>query len=259
MFGKSEDREDYQHTGGVLAAMARDLAHNFHIPLHRHRRAQLIYGATGSIIVSTDLGQWVVPPHRAVWIPADVEHEMRTSGFVEMRTIYVEQAARKNLLPTCQVMTVRPLLKELIREAVLLPIDYVKGGRDERIVELILDELEPLEVQPLHLPWPTDKRARAACSLLIESLSENIGLREIGAKVGASQRTLERLFPRETGLTCAEWRRQARLMHAVELLSKGEAVSSVALSVGYESVSAFSAIFRTHFGMRPSTYFSTPS
>jgi hypothetical protein len=152
VFNKSENREDYQDTDGVLAAMARDLVHGFHIPLHYHRRAQLIYGTTGSVAVSTELGRWVVPPHRAVWIPAGVVHEMWTSGFVKMRTVYVEQAARQNLPTTCQVMTVKPLLKELIREAVLLPIDYAKGGRDERIVELILDELER-HCQLAAAPW----------------------------------------------------------------------------------------------------------
>ncbi len=255
MYNKSEDREDYQNTSGVIAAMARDLPNHFEIPEHSHRRAQLIYGATGSITVTTDLGRWVVPSHRAVWIPAGIRHEMRTSGFVEMRTLYVEKTARSNLPKGCQVMAVKPLLRELILEAVMLPNDYASGGREDRIMQLILDELAPMEVQPLHLPWPKDQRAVAACKLIIERVSENSSLRDIGFEVGASQRTLERLFPKETGMTCIEWRRQARLMKAVELLSANTPVSTVAYEVGYESVSAFGAVFRNHFGTSPSTYF----
>ncbi|SFD88189.1 AraC family ligand binding domain-containing protein [Salipiger profundus] len=121
MFNKSENREDYQNTRGLLAAMARDLPDGFLIPWHKHRRAQLIYGVTGSITVSTEEGQWVVPPHRAVWIPGDTTHQMRTSGLVQMRTLYVEPEARENLPSFCQVMMVTPLLRELIKEASTMP------------------------------------------------------------------------------------------------------------------------------------------
>lgn len=258
MFNKSENREDYQNTRGPLAAMARDLPDGFLIPWHKHRRAQLIYGVTGSITVSTEEGQWVVPPHRAVWIPGDTPHQMRTSGFVQMRTLYVEPEARDSLPGFCQVMLVTPLLRELIKEATAMPIDDVDSGRNQRILELILDELMPLALQPLHLPWPTDPRAVKACQLLTADLAEPIDMRKVGALSGASQRTLERLFPRETGLTCAEWRRQARLMRAIELLAAQVPVSDVATAVGYESLSAFSAVFRARVGASPSTYFLDP-
>ncbi len=235
--------------------MARNLPNGYLIQKHHHRRSQLIYGTTGSIVVSTAQGHWVVPPQRAVWIPAGTTHEMRTAGAVKMRTVYVEPDARPDLPSKCQVMLVRPLLRELIKVAARFPIDCEKSCRDERVIELILDELLPLDVQPLHLPWPNDSRAKRACELMTEDLSETVDMRQIGVLAGASKRTLERLFPQETGLSCAQWRRQAKLLHALELLANNNSVSFVAEAVGYESVSAFSSLFRLQFGATPSKYF----
>ena len=259
MYKKSEDREDYQRTEGALAAMARDLPSGLFIPPHSHRRSQLIYGTTGSITVSTDAGKWVVPSHRTVWVPAGTEHAMTTHGQVEMRTLYVEPNARSDLPTSCKVLSIGPLMRELIKEATRIPINYERGGRDERLIELILDELQPLRSLPLHLPWPKDPRASAACTLIFENVDSNLILADIGKNVGASARSLERLFPRETGLTFAEWKRQARLLRALELLALGEPVSSTAYKVGYESVSAFSVVFRTFFGTTPSKYFDDPN
>ena len=140
-----------------------------------------------------------------------------------------------------------------------MPLNDVDTGRNQRILELILDELKPLSLQALHLPWPADPRAVKASQLLIADLSEPVDMQQVGALSGASQRTLERLFPRETGLTCAEWRRQARLMRAIELLAMKVPVSVVATAVGYESLSAFSAVFRARVGASPSSYFLDPS
>ena len=102
MFNKSENREDYQATKRTVAAMARDLPNQLLIPPHSHDRAQLIYGCSGVITVMTKEGSWVVPPHRAVWVPARAEHATKGSGLVELRTIYVDAKICAGLPQCCR-------------------------------------------------------------------------------------------------------------------------------------------------------------
>ena len=258
MYGKSEDRDDYQATSRPLAAMARDLPPGFHIPRHHHRRSQLLYTASGAMTVSTELGSWVVPPHRAVWVPGGVEHELTASGVVRMRTVYVEPGARDTVSLACAVLTVSDLLRELILAAVRIANDYEIGGRDGRVMELILDELRPTPELPLHLPMPNDRRLLRLCEHIRANPADSSTLAELGQRFGASQRTLERLFPAETGLSFSLWRQQSRVLAAVRLLAEGRPVTTVALDVGYESPSAFGAMFRRVLGVSPSAYFGEP-
>jgi AraC-like DNA-binding protein len=255
MFGKSEDRSDYQNTPRAVAAMARDLPDQFVIPMHSHYRSQLIFGCSGVITVTTMAGTWVVPSLRAVWIPGGVEHEMKTSGRVEMRTVYVDPDACRNLPKGCCVVAVSPLLRELIVAAVKLDNDYSDGGREDRIMSLILDEIHPAPVLPLDLPLPSDRRLLRICHAILEEPSCTTNLSEFGKQTGASQRTLERMFPLETGMTFSKWRQQARLLCGIRMLAEGSAISMVAMDLGYESPSAFSAMFRRALGIAPSEYF----
>jgi len=259
MFSKSENREDYQHTPHAVAAMARDLPDQFFIPMHRHYRAQLIFGCSGVITVTTEAGAWVVPSLRAVWVPGGVEHEMRTSGLVQMRTVYIRPDASAPLPTSCCVVAVSPLLRELINAAVAIPNDYQTGGRDERIMNLILDEIQPAPILPLELPMPNDRRLLKVCNAIIADPGCTMGLAEFGQQVGASQRTLERMFPAELGMTFSKWRQQARLLAGIRMLAEGAAISTVALDLGYESPSAFSVMFRRALGVAPSEYFQAIS
>lgn len=257
MFNKSENRDDYQDTPHHVAAMARDLPDQYMIPMHLHRRSQLIFGCSGVITVTSHAGSWVVPSLRAVWVPGGVEHEMRTSGSVQMRTVYIEPAASDLLPAACCVVAVSPLLRELINAAVQIPNDYPTGGREERIMNLILDEIRPAPILPLDLPMPKDRRLLAICNEILANPGRNTSLAGFGRQVGASQRTLERMFPAELGMTFSRWRQQARLLSGIRMLAEGAAVSTIAMDLGYESPSAFSVMFRRALGIAPSEYFQS--
>lgn len=143
MYGKSEDRDDYQHVPRPLAAMARDLPDGHHIPPHRHRRHQLLYGTTGAITVTTPHGTWVVPATRAAWLPAGLTHAMTCAGAVALRTLYVDPAAAGHLTAAPAVVPVSPLLRELIDEATRIPVAYDPDGRDGALMRLLLLQLAP--------------------------------------------------------------------------------------------------------------------
>ncbi len=161
MPARSTNREDYQSVPRPVAAMAKDFPAGFVIAPHSHPRAQLIYAADGVMRVISPLGAWVVPPMRAAWIPANVEHEVRMSGPVAMRTLYIEPKAAPAALEACAVIEVTPLLRALILRAVQEPIEYDESGAAGLVMSLILDELARAVTVPLRIPLPADARLAA--------------------------------------------------------------------------------------------------
>ena len=228
------------------------------VPAHRHRRAQLLHAVTGVMTVTTPDGSWVVPPHRALWVPPATDHAIRMTGAVSMRTLYVEPATAAAMPRQCCVLSVSPLLRELILRAMELPRLYDTEGAAGRLIALILDEIRVLPALPLHLPMPAEPRLAKICGRLRHHPEDGRALEAWGRSVGASGRTLARLFHRETGMSFGAWRQQARLIAALARLGAGEPVTAVALDLGYESPSAFTAMFRRSLGITPSRYFDPP-
>jgi AraC-like DNA-binding protein len=176
-------------------------------------------------------------------------------GDVKIRTVFVDPAAAPHLPSASCVIAVSPLLRELIVAAVAVPRDYPPGGRDERLMQLLLDELRELDVLPLHLPQPRDARLQRICEALASRPDDDAGAEDWARRIGVAAKTIHRLFVRETGLTFGQWRQQARLLAALERLARGERIIDVALESGYASQSAFTAMFRKHFGLPPSIFY----
>ncbi len=223
---------------------------------HSHDWGQLAYASAGVLVVSTRSGTWTVPPARAVWIPPGIEHAINClQGGAAFRSVYVRAEQAITLGAECRVLKVTNLLRELILSAVDCPIDYDKNGADGRLMQVMLDQIHNLgEEAPLHLPMPEDRRLNQLARLLIEDPGNVETLPALARKVGASKRTIARHFVDETGLTFGEWRRRLRLVTAVERLSAGRPVTEVALDLGYESPSSFSAMFRKALGQTPRDY-----
>lgn len=255
MHGKSELPIHYQRTARPIVAMGIDHTGDWTVPLHRHRRAQLVFALSGVMLVSTATGRWIVPPSRAVWIPPGRSHSNRMLGSVRFRTVYVEASEALHLPKECRVVTVSPLLRELIQEAVKIGNDYAAAGRDARLMRLIVDEIRVLDALPLSLPMPRERRARALAERLLGTPGEKEGLGRLAKPFAASARTLERIFKRETGLAFGRWRRHARLQASLPLLAAGSGILQAALAVGYDSPSAFAAAFRKEYGVPPSCFF----
>jgi AraC-like DNA-binding protein len=216
---------------------------------------QLAYASRGVMSVVTSQGSWVVPPHRAVWIPAGVSHAVRMSGRVSVRRLFFRPRLRGRLPRSCVALNVSPLVRELVLHVARRNTLRRDSAADRRLARLLLDQLETLPTAPLQLPLPADARARAATERLEADPSGPPALASLARSTGASKRTLERLFLRETGMTLGRWRRRLRLVEALRLLANGVSVTSVALDVGYQSPSAFVAAFRRELGTTPSRYF----
>ncbi|MEO6799834.1 MAG: AraC family ligand binding domain-containing protein [Rhodanobacter sp.] len=211
MFGKSEQRSDYQRTASPVVAMARRLQQGDVTPAHRHRRAQLIYAASGVVSVEAQEGIWIVPPERGVWIPALKRHGLRAASDVELHNVYVEPKLAAGFPAECAVVAVTPLLRALIGEAVVLPARHAKNSREARILSLLLESIDVRPLPELTLPMPSDPRALRMAIQVRAEPSVALGLSHYGDQAGASRRTLERLFREETGIPFGRWRQQALL------------------------------------------------
>ena len=239
-----------------IVAMAKDFPSGYVISIHEHSRAQLLYASSGVMTVKTDSGIWVVPPLRAVWIPAYTRHEIEVSGNLAMRTLYIDPTYYTGPSDRCSVMAVSPLLKELILYAVGLPRLYPLVGQEERLFKVLLDQISNMKTAPLELQIPTDIRLRKIYAHLSNNPGDNRTLEDWGKKVGATGRTLARHFRSETGMSFAQWRQQIRILEALKRLGMKESVTAVAIELGYDSPSAFISMFKKTVGKTPGQYFA---
>lgn len=223
---------------------------------HHHQRAQLLFAVQGIMRVTTKLGIWVVPPHRAVWIPPRLVHAVEAKGPLRLHNLYFDPQRCPRLPSHCCVVTITPLLRELIVQAVKMPLLYEENGPDGRLIQVLIDQITTLPETPLNLPLPKDTRLKNITNVLQSTPCDNRSLEEWGHIVGASSRTLARLFVKETGFTFAQWRQQTRLLHALEQLALGKPVAHVAEQLGYDNQSAFIAMFKKATGKTPGKFFT---
>jgi len=255
MPAKRQSEEAFRNPRIDVVPYAFDLPDRHLIPAHEHSRDQLVYAQTGVMTVMTAAGSWVVPPNRAVWVPTGVEHHLRMSGRVEMRTLYLRKRFVASLPRTCCVVAVPPLLRELILHVVRRGPLSRRSASGRRILDFLLDCLRELSAIPMHVPWPADPRARRVAEAVTSNPASTATLDELAASAGASKRTIERLFIVETSLGFRTWRQQVRMLKSLELLAACKNVTTVALDVGYASTSAFIAAFRRAFGSTPRRYY----
>lgn len=238
-----------------VTAMAKDYGDGDRVADHRHPNAQLIHAVRGVLVVDTNVGRWVVPPTRGLWIPGGIVHSIRMIGEVLMRTAYINPTASPRLPQRCSVLNIAPLMRELIIAMIDADIPYAMDSRSGRLARLILDEVQQMGTLPLHLPMPQDKRLLTICNAIRTAPDDNTTAKEWAHRLHVDPKTIHRLFLQDTGITFGQWRTQARLLLALERLAAGDKVVSVALTLGYDSASAFATMFKKQFGVSPSQFF----
>lgn len=240
-----------QVCGFALAQNPGILAEHVH-----ENRTQLMYASSGMVHVTTRSGRWILSPGRALWIEAGTAHGLEVRRPVQLNILYLDPSLGG--LPHwrgCKVVTVTPLLRELVATAITFPWDYVPDSPCGRLSRVLIDQLGEMEQAPVDLPEPADPRARRVADIVRRDPADRTPLSNIAPVAGASTRTIERLFLAETRMSFGAWRQRLRLVHALERLAQGESVASVGFAVGYENPSSFIAAFRSTFGKTPGTYF----
>ena len=236
----------------LLGPTMEHLRHRERIGWHDHAEQQLLYPSSGLLIVSTTHGSWVVPPQRAVWLPAAVAHAHQAYGATQVRTVAFPVDVNPLGLTQPTVLSVSRLLRELI---IAITDDPARRGEEQHDLKRVaLHQLKPAPALQFHLPQPGDERLRDVTAILAEDPGSDRTLAELGRAVGAGERTLSRLFRAETGMTFPQWRAQLRLHHSLTLLASGLSVTATAITCGYSTPSAFTAAFHATFGTTPGTY-----
>jgi len=239
------------------AAVRRPLEADERIEWHFHDRAQLIYPGRGVLQVFTREGSWIVPPLRGVWIPAGVAHSHRARGRTDLLSVGFAASVDPFGDGGPVVVDVSPLLREVVLE--LTGAGALPPATGRLLRQVALDQLRRVTILPLALPHPRDDRLVRIVDQLSSDPSDRRTLAQLGRDVGASERTLSRLFRRETGMSFPQWRGQLRLQHSQLLLASGESVTATAHACGYRSTSAFIEAFRAAFGSTPGGRQSRPT
>ena len=248
-------------TGDGVHLVSRHYKKGVRLDSHMHREAQLVYAASGTMQVTTPKGRWLVPPDRAVWVPARLEHAIDMLADIEMRTLYFDLAwlrreRRSKSLAAEFVVRVSPLL----HQAILALFDgRHDAGRTELLVRLAMLELHEAEDSATFIPLPHEPRCRRAADIVLSDPTYRTEIGSLAREVGTSTRTLSRLFSSETQLSFKSWCQRARIASAIERLSvdPGLPVKQLASDLGYASFPAFSHAFRQVTGKTPTEFAET--
>jgi AraC-like DNA-binding protein len=233
----------------VAPTSTRRLAPGTGIDAHRHDDHQIVYAARGVLAVTTAAGSWTAPATRAIWVPAGTVHSHQAHGELELHLVGLPANTNPLGLDEPTVLIVSPLLRELILACTRTPTD--DSPEHHRLRAVLCDQLRTSPQQPLHVPTPTVPQLKALCDILLADPADNRTLVALGRQVGASDRTLSRLFKAHLGMTFPQWRTQLRLSHALVLLAGNTPVTVVAHHCGWSSASAFIDAFRRAFGHTP--------
>ena len=240
----------------IVRSSVADLRPSAVISDHLHEWHQLLYVSTGVITAWTDVGSWVAPPSRAIWIPAGIRHGLRSVGESAFCTLYLRPDWWATLPVQCAALTVSPLFRELVLRATGNVVLDQRDAVALATATLMLHEFRRSETASFTLPQPVTALTRQAAAWIVENPSQAATIEHLARAVGVGVRTLERRFVSETGLTIGRWRQQLFLSRALEQLAVGTSVKAVASDAGYSTPSAFVARFRSHFGTTPGRYFA---
>jgi AraC-like DNA-binding protein len=244
--------------GDGVHLVARPYKKGVRLDTHMHREAQLVYAARGTMQVTTPKGRWLVPPDRAVWVPARLEHSIDVLADIEMRTLYFDLnwlGREKRSASLDAEFVVR--VSRLLHETILALFDGRKNSvRTGLLVRLAMLELHQAEDSATFIPLPHEPRCRRAADIVLADPTASHEIETLAREVGTSARTLSRLFSSETQLSFKSWCQRARIAAAIERLSMEADVSvkQLASSRGYASVPAFSHAFRQVTGKTPTEF-----
>jgi AraC-like DNA-binding protein len=255
MAKRSENHEYLQTVPRPVAAMAKSYPAGYVGYLHSHARAQFLYAASGTIKLTFDPGCWIIPPRRAVWLPAGYLHQTSTIGPLEMRTLYIREDGCPLTAPTVpRMLAVSSLLHELILRAVEMPIEYDNAGQDAHILTALMGEIDWTPIDPVSLPALQDGRLRRMEEMLLKRPGDRSTLEQWADRLAISPRTLNRLLQRETSLSFQVWRDHVRTFAAIPMLTDGTPLAEIADALGYETAWSFTAMFKRATGKAPSKY-----
>jgi AraC-like DNA-binding protein len=224
---------------------------NDDLPLHSHKKGQLVVASHGSVMCRAPGGLWIVPPQGAVWIPAGILHSNCVADFGRIYTVFIDPQV--SMLPrTCCTLMITSLVRELIHRLSVFPPLYPPEGPTSRLGRVLLDELVQMSTtEEMYLPISADSRLQHLAAALLKNPGDRSTMDELAARYAMSESTFARLVAKETGMTFGRWRQRLHILVAMQRLTAGSSVQAVSLDLGYESPSAFITMFKKTMGKSP--------
>jgi len=224
---------------------------DYSMGLHSHPEGQFFMLLRGTAVYITEFGEWLMTPQHPCWVPPKTAHGVRSRGDIEGIVVIASEDICQDLPDEIAIIKTNPLIDALLEK--------MSRSRDnsapvQHLWSVLKDEILLAERDDLHLPVPQDERLRLLTQLMVENPADSRSVEQWASTVNLAQRTLIRRFRAETGMSLIAWRQRARIIQAIKLLNAGESVTDVALSVGYESLSAFISVFKQITGTAPTQY-----
>ncbi|MDQ1858037.1 helix-turn-helix transcriptional regulator [Chryseobacterium sp. WLY505] len=222
---------------------------------HFHKtKSQLLYAPSGCMTVTTSDRQLVLPPFRMLWIPAQEVHRVNFRNIVAYRSIYFdEDYSQKYIKPDMKVLHVNALLKEIIERICFWEWSALKNDQTN-LLNVFWDEMQRAPEEKLELKMPQDRRFKRIVEEWTLRHSMPPMLKDLAEKTGAVEKTISRIFKKETGLSYQDWRQQWRLQRSIELLVEGNSIGEVSHILDFSSDSAFIEFFKKQTGSTPLQY-----
>ena len=225
--------------------------------MHSHIRGQLLCIESGLIQVKTEKGSWLLPPQRAGWIPPGTSHSIHLSSALKgWSLLFTPDACRRLPSQPC-VIVISEVLQALACRSMTWNKTDALTLEQERMFGVIIDEIMAAPHESLYLPIPKDPRLERITQAILDDPGSMRTIDQWATLGSMSSRTLRRLIRSETGMGFGEWRQQAQLTHALEMLARGVSVTDVADALGFATASNFIAMFRRALGDSPAHYFSS--
>lgn len=225
--------------------------HDYSMGLHSHEEGQFFMLLRGTAVYITEAGEWLMTPQHPCWVPPRMAHGVRSRGEIEGIVVMASDDMCMELPNDISIIKTSPLIDALLEK---MSRSNDNSAPLQRLWSVLKDEIGVAEREHLHLPVPKDERLRLLAQRVVENPADSRSLEQWAITVNLAQRTLIRKFRAETGMSFVAWRQRARVIQAIKLLSLGHSVTDVAMSVGYDSLSAFISVFKQIAGVAPSQY-----
>lgn len=237
----------------VAALRIRTYDHSEELAMHAHPQGQLVLVLRGAMTCEVPGALWMAPVHGGLWIPGGLPHGNRVTADADVCFLFVARGAA-TMPQDCCALGIAPLLRELILHLAALPVGEPLDEEAERLHAVTLDQLVRMPAESMHLPVSDEPRLRKMVAALIDDPSDRTTVAQWSSRLAMSERTFGRLVQHETGMSFGRWRQRLQLIVALQWLSSGQSVQQVAADLGYDSVSAFIAMFRKAMGKPPARY-----
>ncbi|MBV7482327.1 AraC family transcriptional regulator [Bordetella sp. BOR01] len=256
MYGKSEKFEDYENASAPVSAMAAAWAAGTRRTSSGRNRARLLIVLSGVLAVRTQADVWLLAGDSALWLPAGVDAELSARAGSRIVTVFISRGRSRPLRAEPCRVTLSALLRELVLALAEAPLKAPRVPRLDRITRLVVDEIRLLPAPAINLPWPRSAGLRYLCEHVLEDPAQAPATQDAARHAGMSLRTFGRRMTAETGVSYAVWLRQAKVLHALTLMARGESMFAAAVESGFADASTFCTTFKRIADTTPRAFFS---